>query len=109
MSQKRYFLDYIIERDDEVWCAYLSTIKAQMQEDCIAEATIIEAKRVNVKDDGYFYCGEVFEWGEINGSCGRFCGQYEPRNGKNGCCKYFSTYNYVPGDKKRVITVKIEE
>ncbi len=40
-----------------------------------------------VKGD-YFYCKKFREVGEVGEGCGKECDKYEPRNGKNGRCRY---------------------
>lgn len=100
MSQKRYFLEAVINQDDEVWCAYLPTIKEEMRERGLTEAKVFEAKRCKAKDD-FIYCEDLMDWCE-KGECGKQCDSYEPRNGKNGCCKHLS-YGYEPTDKTRII------
>jgi hypothetical protein len=103
MSQKHYFLEAVIEEDDEVWCAYLPTIKEEMRERGLTEAKVFEAKRCKANDD-FIYCEDALAWGD-KGECGKICDSYSPRNGKNGCCKYLS-YGYEPIDKIKILKHK---
>jgi hypothetical protein len=102
MSRKRYFLEVVIEEDDEVWCAYLPTIKEEMEERGLTEAKVFEAK--SIKNDEFIFCEEVYEWSE-RGECGKWCDSYAPRNGKNGCCRHLGN-GYEPTEKFKIIKLK---
>ncbi len=59
------------------------------------------------KSKDYFYCkakGECYTTIMDNGlrSCGKECDEYEPRNGKNGVCRY-RTHTYKDSKVKFVI------
>lgn len=59
------------------------------------------------KSKDYFWCkaeGEAFLTFMDNGlrSCGKECKEYEPRNGKNGICKY-RNHCYKPSEQKFII------
>jgi len=95
---------YFSELDEER-CYTLSDIKELMAENGLTELKINEAERTT--GEGYFWCTINQEVGEVGQDCGRFCGQYKPRNGKNGRCRY-SGHCYEPTDKKRIITTKSE-
>ena len=52
----------------------------------------------------YFYCralGEVLIKGKGYDPCGKECDDYDPRNGKSGCCKHRGLC-YIPGAKYRL-------
>ena len=54
-------------------------------------------------DNGYFFCTEFDEPGESQESdCGKLCKKYNPRNGKNGRCK-FSNNTYEMSDAKYIL------
>jgi len=49
---------------------------------------------------GIFWCREYLFCGDDSSeTCGRQCKDYEPRNGKSGCCRHYSTILYVHGEK----------
>lgn len=67
----------------------------------LQKITLTEAKMD--KGSGHFYCKEHnFVGDRSEGTCGKICPQYAPRNGKNGRCK-FSYACYTPTDKKSTI------
>lgn len=66
-----------------------------------SEIIVYEQKR-ELKTD-YYFCKAVGEVGEKDdGTCGIFCGTYQPRNGKSGCCKHRG-FCYEPGEKMILI------
>lgn len=90
--QKTYFSDF--EEDFARTKAYLLD---EMKERELVEITVSEAERD--LGSSYFYCwacGEVGEKGESEPVCGKNCDDYEPRNGKSGCCKHRG-FCYIPG------------
>lgn len=104
MSKKKYFLEIVLnEEPDEVWCAYLSTIKTEMRDRELVEAKVFEAVKIK-NDDGYIFCSSVFEWSE-RGDCGKWCNDYTPRNGKTGCCRYLRQ-GYEPSEISKIIKLK---
>jgi len=91
-KQKLYFSDFDEER------AYtLDYIIDEMKERELVECEVAVATRDT--DKSYFFCRAVQEVcvkppeGE---PCGKECCDYEPRNGKSGCCK-FRGFCYEPG------------
>lgn len=55
---------------------------------------------------GFFYCQEHGETGESGeGSCGKSCDFYKPRNGKNGRCKHH-TNCYTVADELVILKFK---
>lgn len=56
-----------------------------MVADGMEEMTVLEA--IKSKDKDYIYCKAIGECGEAK-NCGKDCEDYEPRNGKNGCCRH---------------------
>lgn len=72
-----------------------------MKMEDLPKIIITEAKMD--KGSGHFYCKEHnFVGDRSEGTCGKICPQYAPRNGKNGRCK-FSYACYIPTDKKITI------
>ena len=96
---KKYYFQY----SEDEQCYPLSYFKEKMIEDNLNEITLIEAEKMDVTD--YFWCSEYYTVGE-KGECGKFCKKYEPRNGKSGCCKHYSTQFYELSDKKITIRMK---
>lgn len=96
-------MKYYFETKESETCYDLESIKDMMRADGITERTVFEAIKDNV--GGYFWCKAIGEVGE-KGQCGKQCSDYEPRNGKSGCCKYFGSL-YTATDK--TLTVNIGE
>jgi hypothetical protein len=67
-----------------------------MKEEGIDEIELIEAEME--AGTGYFYCTQYGECGIVGESCGKFCDEYKPRNGKNGRCR-FSANTYEQTEK----------
>jgi hypothetical protein len=90
---------YFIHRGDE-FCYSKSIIKKYLVENNLKEINVFEAKKSENLD--FLYCKKFQEIGDKK-YCGKNCNEYIPRNGKNGCCKYFG-YCYEPTDK--IIKIK---
>jgi len=78
---------------DEDKCYPESTFQEYMQEHSLTEIEVCLAVKDTVYTD-YFWCGIAQEFGEKGqGTCGKNCKDYKPRNGKSGrCCHYGFTY-----------------
>ncbi len=87
------------ETVDGEFCYDLGTIKDRMRIDEIKEKTVFLAKKDDSIKNDYFWCRAVGEVGE-KGHCGKDCSDYEPRNGKSGCCKYFASTYYASEEIK---------
>lgn len=96
---------YYFREDDDENCYQKASIIEQMKIDGITELSVVEAKRKTAM--GYFYCQKYSEVGEVGESCGKQCGGYKPRNGKNGRCVY-SGNCYSPTENKRTFKIKEE-
>ena len=95
MSKPLYF-----DAIDAEACYPMDIHRDNMEADDVTERTLCRA--LPIPTSQAFYCreyGEVFEGGV--GVC-HGCDAYEPRNGKNGRCR-FHTHCYEPGE---AITVK---
>jgi hypothetical protein len=90
---------YFSELNDGL-CETISSIKEEMKEQGIAEMDVFEAKIEY--GNGYFYCREFGDIGEVGEGCGKMCDKYSPRNGKNGRCR-FSGHTYEQTEIKRTI------
>ena len=66
----------------------------------IKELKLIEAE-IDYKL-GYFYCSELDEIGESGEGCGKECKYYNPRNGKNGRCRFHKN-TYSETEKIKVL------
>lgn len=95
-------MKYYYREDNDFVCYTKKQIIEDMKEAGINELKIFEAKRTTGEE--YFWCTAKQEVGEVGNGCGRFCSLYNPRNGKNGRCR-FSAYCYEPINKS--ITVKL--
>lgn len=92
MRRKFYFVDYEPEHCYQV--------------DYFEDGEIVHLA-VPDKSKDYFYCrakGESFLTIMDNGlnSCGKECDEYEPKNGKNGICRY-KTYCHKKSNDKYII------
>jgi hypothetical protein len=97
-KQKLYFSDF----DDET--AYtLDYIVDEMTDNELDECKVSLAIRETKTD--YFYCKavqEVYMKPPDGEPCGKECLDYEPRNGKNGCCKHRG-FCYEPSEQKYIL------
>lgn len=86
--KKRYFF----ENEDADHCYTEAYFQEKMKDEELAEITVLGANKSKEKD--FFYCkaiGEVCSMPPDGEPCGQECTDYEPRNGKSGCCRYRST------------------
>jgi len=97
-------MKYYFEKNDSERCYSRQYFIEEMKEQGISEMVVYPAKMLT---------GELVAWCSIwgdavetqRGDCGKDCDKYEPRNGKNGRCRY-SNNCYEPEDKP--ITLKIK-
>jgi len=95
----KYYFEYL----DSENCFTKEHFIELMEGRCISELKVYLAKIMY--GSGYFYCQKYGETGESSeGTCGKWCESYKPRNGKNGRCKYHSN-PYEASDKP--ITIKL--
>jgi len=77
----------------------------EMKECGITELRVNEAKRIVGSE--FYFCEAFYAIGEKNSidydGCGKVCDEYEPRNGKSGCCRHRS-FCYESG-KKFILTI----
>ena len=77
----------------------------KMESEGIKEMTVLKA--VPDKIPGIFWCKcECFCGDDSKDTCGKQCKAYEPRNGKSGCCRHYTTKLYIYGEK---ITINLKE
>lgn len=82
MKRKLYFLN-----EDAENCYTEAYFQKMMVEEGLDEISVFTAVKSPEKE--YIYCRAVDACGE-SGECGKSCSDYEPRNGKNGCCRHRS-------------------
>ena len=90
---KLYFMG-----DDDEYCHPISWIKNE----CEGVTSIEVYEAVPIKVDNIFFCKfykTLGEKGDDFDKCGKECSAYSPRNGKSGCCKYYSNRFYEYGNK----------
>lgn len=77
---KQYFIK------DDLFSKNKQQVLAYMKKNNISELKVYEAEKIRVEQ--FFYC-KLFGMSERDGmTCGfKLCKDYEPRNGKSGCCK----------------------
>lgn len=84
MSKRKLY----IYNEDDMLCISMDAVKERMQDDELTEKTVCEA--IVDHDKSYFWCVETQDVGETGeGTCGKDCEDYKPRNGKFGVCKWF--------------------
>lgn len=93
---KLYFSNY------EDTCTTIKVHKEYMQENGIKEMEVFEAKAEH--GTGYFWCSEFQAIGELGQGCGKFCINYQPRNGRTGICRHYRL-PYEQTDKKKIIRI----
>lgn len=91
--------------DDEI-CYPLSSHIQYMKDNQINHMEIFEAKIEH--GTGMFFCKHFLAVGELNGTCGKMCEAYVPRNGIKGVCKHHGNV-YEKTDKNKVLKIKIVE
>ena len=97
---KFYFQD-----EDGLLCQNDDYFQIVMECENTEQMEVFEA--IRIKEPEFFWCYALQSAGEKSeGGCGSMCLQYEPRNGKSGCCKHYSTKMYEPG--KQVILKRKE-
>lgn len=100
---KKEKLYFCYEIDEEEMAHTKSYLIYEMKELGLHNITVSVAKRyLNTK---YFFCkavNEVCGVGVDHIPCGNECDDYEPRNGKSGCCRYRG-FCYIPDENERYI------
>lgn len=91
MANKKY---YFASVNDEL-CYPLSCHMDMAKYEGLSEIELYEA--IPDKTSGMFFCRYFNAVGE-NGSCGKECMRYEPRNGKSGMCRHRSNKMFTYGD-----------
>lgn len=91
MKQK-YYLRF---KDDEI-CYNEEYFIELMKYRKLKEIQVFKA--VPEKHYFIFWCKYYRLCGD-RGQCGKKCDNYKPRNGKSGCCKYYTNILYNPGEK----------
>lgn len=88
---------YFETKHDEI-CYTESYFIDKMKDRGIQEIEVIKASPIKI--NGVFWCKhEGFMGDGSDQYCGNQCNAYTPRNGKSGCCKYYTTVLYEQGEK----------
>ena len=91
---------YFKTEDSEI-CHTKEYFEIEMKHEEITEIEVFKA--VPEKFYDVFWCRYYAVTGDSDeGTCGKQCKEYKPRNGKNGCCKYYSTILYTHGEKVKL-------
>lgn len=96
---------FYFKRESCEKCYTKEYFKDYMKENGITEIEVFEA--IPEKINGIFWCKYYETCADRSydiDSCGKDCKHYTPRNGKSGCCKYYSNILYTHGEK---VTFKI--
>jgi hypothetical protein len=87
MATKIYYdADRYDEADDSILAYPAALHRDEILGSEVAERRLYRARPE--KGSSYFYCREHGEVGKKGEGCGRLCDSYEPRNGKNGRCRF---------------------
>jgi hypothetical protein len=87
-------------REDDECCYGLKYQLERARDEGLSEVTLFTAEKEKI--EGVFYCHAVGECGE-EGTCGKQCDDYAPKNGKSGMCKH-KGMTYAPAEE---VTFKI--
>lgn len=92
---------YFFENSDSEVCYNKKYFDIHMQEEGLTEMSVFEAIPDKIK--GIFWCRKhKFCGDDSTVTCGKQCKEYAPRNGRSGCCKFYSTGIYIQGDKVKI-------
>ena len=98
MSRPKYYFEH---NDSEI-CYQADYFQYEMYDAGLTEMEVYTAIPDNTL--GVFWCKvDCFCGDDSSETCGKQCNNYEPRNGKNGCCKHHTSWLFIHGDK---ITLK---
>ncbi len=100
MSSK---VKYYFRSQHDEHCYTLDYHVSEAKEQGLDAIDLYEAEPEKIGD--MFYCKAVGMPGE-NGSCGKQCPDYAPRNKKSGMCKYRSNIFYACGEK---VTISLKK
>jgi len=92
---KELFFDKVTQE----YCYPKQFFIEQMKSEGLTEIDVYKAQTEKI--EGMFWCKidcECYEVSIEHWSCGKDCSSYTPRNGKKGCCKYYSNKFYSPGE-----------
>lgn len=89
---------YFLSNDDDI-CYSESHFQDIMEQEKLTEIEVFEANQFREKH--LFWCSEHSFCGDNSSdTCGKGnCTEYEPRNGKNGRCKFHHLELYSHGNK----------
>lgn len=91
---KNYYFKY---KDSEI-CHSKEYFNEYMISNKINKMQVYKAYKDKV--NGIFWCNTyAFCGDDSENTCGKQCDEYEPRNGKSGCCKAYTTTLYMHGEK----------
>lgn len=89
---------YYFRHSDSEVCYDKSYFEDEMADNGIDNIEVYEA--IPEKWAGVFWCQVQHFCGEDSrDTCGKQCLDYSPRNGKNGCCRFYSAIVYTHGSK----------
>lgn len=96
---------YFLTAHDDI-CHHELYFRQIMRDEGLTEIEVFKAEPFKIK--GIFWCSEHGFCGDGSENyCGKVndCKQYQPRNGKSGCCVFHSSILYEHGDK---VTLKLK-
>ena len=93
MKAKFYF-----QYNDSEMCYDEDYFQSIMDDEGLNELEVFDAIPETIK--GVFWCKEqMFCGDDTQDTCGKQCFDYEPRNGKSGCCKHHTHWLRTHGNK----------
>jgi hypothetical protein len=96
-------IQYYFEDENSEMCFTKGYFEVKMLRDGVTEMEVFKA--IPDKEKGIFWCKHENSCGDsTEGTCGKNCEFYVPRNGKSGCCKDYTNIIYIWGEK---VTLKL--
>lgn len=81
-DMKKFYFDKDSDDESCYRIGHFQNERKEKDEDIILEEAKVE------RGSEYFYCKEFHEAGMVGDGCGKECKRYQPRNGKNGRCRF---------------------
>ena len=102
MSKPKYYF----ERSDSEMCYTKEYFQDLMADEGVEEIKVFHAIP-DLFGGGIFWCkSQSFCGDDTTDTCGKQCEDYDPKNGKSGCCKHHTSWLYIHGDE---VTLKIKQ
>ena len=93
---------YYFRAPDEVHCYPLAVLLQEAKQQGLNKITLYPAHPITIS--GFFYCQAVEQVTE-DGTCGKQCSDYTPKNKKSGICKYKCRTLYECGEAEEFLII----